>query len=741
MAWRDILASISAAFQPALVRKVRDELARLNAMYNDSIKQLASGMNRRISEEPDAANKLKLIQSRNLQIKNLFNDVLTGMQSLKNEVSGSGLDLHDRNGQVQKLLGSIDSAHKEFMDTVRNYRVYNSYGELVPAVGQDFINSWETLRGPTQSVPSASRVLSEIQGNFDGTRDPLGKDVALPQTTDKEMAPVYSRQAETVLYNTLTDEELARLQNLTTLSADERAAVDAEIKKRADLKASREQERARIAAETAARAAALQEQAPSGVPPAASAEVPPVNTQAATTSGSANAGTANAQSGGTAYGALLASRVPGLINNVVNGLRQSGQSPEQDAIDQRINELNARRAEQISEADRAQGIYNRPEQVQAAVDTAAAQQAAASAARAEVGGAGGAGLAAQKGMEAAYMAGTQAYPQLLQNARQLRYQYEQEEIARRNAASETGADINAARQASISANQQWAQQIRSNQNRVNAQSGAPSDADNKVSMAADSELQAFIKSCVAAIEAGQGDAIIPGSGNHTDEEVTANWSAYVRRQANFQVFADSYGGDNVVRAVLDRVNKKKKTADTENRKVEQQQQDGLATAGQIPGLLPAQEPVVQETTAPTNTAPSADMTEEQAATAQPNTTADYAYRLANSTGSSTARKDWAAQEKVSPAMAAIVYKWTSGITGNNPTWLARFNAVPGARRYDKWLAILKAAKAGTLTERGVPSDERVKTIVKAKPASKADTVLSDEDMKMIQSVPLKGRWL
>jgi hypothetical protein len=100
--------------------------------------------------------------------------------------------------------------------------------------------------------------------------------------------------------------------------------------------------------------------------------------------------------------------------------------------------LKQHQAEQRADLARAEGIYARDEQVQAAGDIERAGQAGGQQAREQVGGAGGAAQAAMMGAQAAEAARAAETPAAIQRARDLRYEYEKIIPERRAAASDTG---------------------------------------------------------------------------------------------------------------------------------------------------------------------------------------------------------------------------------------------------------------------------------------------------------------
>jgi len=158
----------------------------------------------------------------------------------------------------------------------------------------------------------------------------------------------------------------------------------------------------------------------------------------------------------------LANMLIGQLNMLLSS-RVSGTDPMQPVFQEAQRNLEQRRAGLESEADRAAGIYRRPEDVQAGRDIALAQQAASSRTRQELGGAAGAQAAALAGAQQAYKAGEAITPEAIRQARELRYRYEQEEVNRRNQAAEAAASANTARGDAVRSQQVYDEFLRHNQ--------------------------------------------------------------------------------------------------------------------------------------------------------------------------------------------------------------------------------------------------------------------------------------
>jgi hypothetical protein len=108
---------------------------------------------------------------------------------------------------------------------------------------------------------------------------------------------------------------------------------------------------------------------------------------------------------------------------------------------QRVDKLKQRRDEQLGEADRALGIAQRDERVVAGEDSERAAQGAANVAKAQLGGAAGAGAAALAGLGAAEDARNATFQGALDNARSRKDDFEQKDVDRRKDAADS--DINA----------------------------------------------------------------------------------------------------------------------------------------------------------------------------------------------------------------------------------------------------------------------------------------------------------
>jgi hypothetical protein len=108
---------------------------------------------------------------------------------------------------------------------------------------------------------------------------------------------------------------------------------------------------------------------------------------------------------------------------------------------QRVDKLRQRRDEQLGEADRALGIAQRDERVVAGEDAERAAQSAANVAKAQLGGAAGAGSAALAGLGAAEDARNATFQGALNNARDRKDTFEQKDVDRRKDAADS--DINA----------------------------------------------------------------------------------------------------------------------------------------------------------------------------------------------------------------------------------------------------------------------------------------------------------
>jgi hypothetical protein len=671
MGLKDVADKVTGTVQSPTAKRVKEELARLDSQYKDSIGKLSSDMNRSISQATDPTQKQTLITQRNNLIRQLFTNVLYGMQSLKAEVYNSSVGA----GQKKKLLDSIDAAHGDFMATVKGYKVYNAAGVLTPVVDQSFINGWSELRGPTPNAPR-----SAVPSVWNGGVDVVGKDV-----TPTELDRVTATQDDLHLKGVFDNQRKDILNN----SAVGNFAVPPTI----------ESSYGPPVVHTPDPAASADSRTPpADVPVAvggtgAVAPAQPTNTYEGLTAQQAAAQAYEDAQRRQRYQALLNNWASTVVTGV-SGLAPTGnlQSPESAAIADRQAELVRRRAEQIAEADRAKAIYNRPEQVQAGVDMAAAQQAAAAAARAEVGGAGGAGAAAQAGAEAAYKAGVQAYPQLLQNARQLRYQYEQEDVNRRNAASETGADISAARQTQVAKNKEWSDRLTHDKRTraMQAQAGAVANSDVDSRAFADNAYQAFLRAMVTNIQSGKYDSSADASGMSGRSSMVM-WKDGVMNEAVTQQWVDKYGA-NKVWGDIQRLLGNKAAAP-----------GGLSAntaIGAQGARVAADEARQAEDTANAAAATVDPVPPEDQAPASPPVTDDAEFIRRLRIKGSTTRVEatqWAEYNLRDnhPDMIPVFMTWYDKISAKNPAALAAWRAMSTGGS-NSWETILRMAKAGTL---------------------------------------------
>jgi len=125
------------------------------------------------------------------------------------------------------------------------------------------------------------------------------------------------------------------------------------------------------------------------------------------------------------------------LGRIGTGKLEGQEPPESAARRQQIAELAQRTAEQRSEAARAGAIAERPEEIQAARDIELAGRSAGEQARAQLGGAAGAGAAALAGAQAAETARAQVTPTAIREARARRDVFEQKEVDRRALAQAT----------------------------------------------------------------------------------------------------------------------------------------------------------------------------------------------------------------------------------------------------------------------------------------------------------------
>jgi hypothetical protein len=139
-----------------------------------------------------------------------------------------------------------------------------------------------------------------------------------------------------------------------------------------------------------------------------------------------------------------------------------GREQTQDELERRERELSERTAQIESRAAEAEAIATRDRRVAAGEDIAAAQHAAASEAREQLGGAAGRGAAAQVGAQAGIRAGIQETPQALQRHMQRQDMYRQQQLGLEEAADTARGARGYAATTRIGAQQEFLDRARQN---------------------------------------------------------------------------------------------------------------------------------------------------------------------------------------------------------------------------------------------------------------------------------------
>ena len=373
------------------------------------------------------------------------------------------------------------------------------------------------------------------------------------------------------------------------------------------------------------------------------------------------------------------------------GLGQLGgvpESTESQLLQARQQELAQRQAEVLGEQAAAEAQAARDINVQAAQDVALAQQAASARARQELGGAAGAGAAAAAGAQAAYQAGEQMAPQALQEARARQERFIGRGYERGGLAAEVGADVNVAAQQRAAMDKRYRDMLQRQREVREAQRQA-----SEAQMRRDQEARArqgedLRKTADAAQQRAKSMAVTP-------PEQTPSRSDQVPEVVP-QGLAGMTTGTQQAPTPQNQV---------PTRNLEQE----ARIAREEPPAAQAQGPQ-------TPTGGQQMMGDDQLAEA-----------IQNAKATESMIDQWAQSTGVAnPEMVRRLKLWLNWI--DNPANQGPQNKYRDIGGKDKLLA---QTRQGTLE---VPSDEKLKVV---QPRSNE---LSDEDMKVIDTVPLQRRW-